>query len=278
MDYVLIKGIIEKITKLKDELEKLYRDQEQESHEEFILKNEIAKKEEELQKTKKRIKELKNELEQIIQDKPLDPETYDQLRSIEKLKLKTLGRKVQFIIISSTIIALSGIAISIGISLSMPYLLGFLVIVTCCGILNFKPAYKKFKDQMFEVYYLNNGIYENKTQNKAFMQNRPDLGKKQEIESMNDEIENLKEEIEYLASTLEVLQLELQNRDREMYQHENAISQQENYLISLFEGTDLTQVLFNSKFSSEEQFIVASILTKEKRRKDALEYKNPNFN
>lgn len=276
MNYQVIKGIIEKINDLKDELDKLYIMQEQESDEEFTLKTAIKDKEDEISNLQKQIKDLENEIEDIIQNKPMDPEKYEFICGDEKKKKQAYGKKVQNIIVASTITALISIIVSIIISLPTPFILGFLIGVSGFGIIKFNATYKVFKDQMFKVYDLETSRYENKAAYNSFMQNRPDLSKKQEIIDIASEIESLEEAKAKLDTALEFLQLELQDRDKKIYEVENNIRGQESCLMSLFENADMSEVLFNEKLSSEEHFVIANLLSRAKNRNNVLTYKNPN--
>lgn len=276
MNCQLIKSIIKRINDLKDELDKLYILQEQEVDEEFILKTAIKDKEDEINNLQKQIKDLENEIEDIIQNKPMDPEKYEFICGNEKKKKQAYGKKVQNVIVASTITALISIIISIIMSLPTTFILGFLIGVSGFGVVKFNATYKVFKDQMFKVYDLETGRYENKEAYNSFMQNRPDLSKKQEIINITSTIESLEEAKTKLDTALLFLQLELQNRDKNIYEIENNIKAQESYLISLFESSDISELLFSEKLNSEEHLIIANLLAKAKRRNAVPTHKNPN--
>ena len=266
MDYQLLKGIIRKINMLEKELEKLYSVQEQDAHKEFLLKCRIADKKEEIDEIKKKIKKLEEELKNIIQNRPMEPRKYNDLYLTEKNNQRNYIKKVQDTLVVSTVISLIGIMISLIMSFPLTYLLIFLGSVTIAGFITFKKAYKRFKKQMFKVYDLQSNEYKNRQSYNLFMKKRPDLSKEEEISEAYALIGVLEEEIKKIASALEQFQITLQTRDARIYNCENELRQQESNFVSLLSDSDIAEILFNSKFTSDEQFTAANIITKAKNK------------
>ena len=266
MDYQLLKGIIRKINMLEKELEKLYSVQEQDAHKEFLLKCRIADKKEEIDEIKKKIKKLEEELKNIIQNRPMEPRKYNDLYLTEKNNQRNYIKKVQDTLVVSTVISLIGIMISLIMSFPLTYLLIFLGSVTIAGFITFKKAYKRFKKQMFKVYDLQSNEYKNRQSYNLFMKKRPDLSKEEEISEAYALIGVLEEEIKKIASALEQFQIALQTRDARIYNCENELRQQESNFVSLLSDSDIAEILFNSKFTSDEQFTAANIITKAKNK------------
>jgi len=266
MDYQLLKGIIRKINMLENELEKLYSIQEQDAHKEFLLKCRIADKKDEIDEIKKKIKKLEEELKNIIQNKPMEPRKYNDLYLTEKNNQRNYIKKVQDTLVVSTVISLIGIMISLIMSFPLMYLLIFLGSVTIAGFITFKKDYKRFKKQMFKVYDLQSNEYKNRQSYNLFMKKRPDLSKEEEISEAYALIGALEEEIKKIASALEQFQIALQTRDTRIYNCENELCQQESNFVTLLSDSDIAEILFNSKFTSDEQFTAANIITKAKNK------------
>ncbi len=266
MDYQLLKGIIRKINMLEKELEKLYSIQEQDAHKEFLLKCRIADKKDEIDEIKKKIKKLEEELKNIIQNKPMEPRKYNDLYLTEKNNQRNYIKKVQDTLVVSTVISLIGIMISLIMSFPLMYLLIFLGSVTIAGFITFKKDYKRFKKQMFKVYDLQSNEYKNRQSYNLFMKKRPDLSKEEEISEAYALIGALEEEIKKIASALEQFQIALQTRDTRIYNCENELCQQESNFVTLLSDSDIAEILFNSKFTSDEQFTAANIITKAKNK------------
>jgi len=266
MDYQLLKGIIRKINMLEKELEKLYSIQEQDAHKEFLLKCRIADKKDEIDEIKKKIKKLEEELKNIIQNKPMEPRKYNDLYLTEKNNQRNYIKKVQDTLVVSTVISLIGIMISLIMSFPLMYLLIFLGSVTIAGFITFKKDYKRFKKQMFKVYDLQSNEYKNRQSYNLFMKKRPDLSKEEEISEAYALIGALEEEIKKIASALEQFQIALQTRDTRIYNCENELCQQESNFVTLLSDSYIAEILFNSKFTSDEQFTAANIITKAKNK------------